>query len=102
MSGRRGCPRVTLKGFTVGGLRLLKHVTIAEINEREAVVLSSTPVVKDQMMSLYVNESGRDVCLRVSVIDSRPVVRNGNVVHELRLAIHDTAHTVVLSQENLN
>ena len=81
---------------------MLKHVTIAEINEREAVVFSATPLVKHQMLSLYVNESNRDVCLTVSVVDCRPVVRNGTVVHELRLAIHETAHTVFLSQENLN
>jgi hypothetical protein len=81
---------------------VLRHVTIAELNEREAIAFSSSPVPKDQVMSLYVNELDRDRCLTVSVIDSRPVMRNGVVFYELRLAIHDGAQPSTSSQETVN
>ena len=102
MSGRRAYPRIRLKDTAVGCLRVLKNVTIKALNEREVQVFSWTPVTSNEVMSLYVNESNRDLCLTVSVLDSRPVMQNGAVLHELRLAIHRSEPPLDLSPECMN
>jgi hypothetical protein len=84
--GRRKHSRYLLAHPIDGSLRLREEVTIEELGEREAVVLSPQPCRLEERMMLEVpGPPRRRIAVRVS--ECRPtVLADGVIRHRLRLA----------------
>jgi hypothetical protein len=87
MSGRRGHQRLTIGGPATGAVRILRDVAIERMNHEELAVISQTPVVIGEEMSLELFSGSGCIALKVRVLDSRPVVIAGSVRHRLRVAV---------------
>jgi len=85
MSGRRGHQRLTISGSTSGAVRVLRDVVIERMQRQELVTISQTPAAIGEEMFLELFSGNGSVALKVTVLDSRPVVITGSIRHRLRL-----------------
>jgi hypothetical protein len=91
MSVRRSHPRFLVDSPWDGAMQVLRDVAINRTHHEEFVAVSTAPAVIGEVMSLDLMTEGSNVTLRVQVLESRPVVVNGNVRHEIRLGIESVA-----------
>ena len=91
MTGRRRHVRYLLAEPVDGSLRVREEVTIESQDERQIVVLSSTPSRPDETLTLELPDVGpRHV--RVKVGESKPVVApDGSLRHRLILDVRTEA-----------
>ena len=87
MSGRRGHQRLAIGSPAGGGLRVLRDVVIELVNHQELVLISQTPAVAGEEMSLELFSGSGCVALKVAVLDSQPIVIAGSMRHRLRVAV---------------
>jgi hypothetical protein len=87
MSGRRGHQRLTIGSAADGAVRVLRDVVIDRMDHEELVVVSQTPAVIGEDMSLELFSGSGCVALKVRVLDSRPVVVGGSMRHRLRVVV---------------
>jgi hypothetical protein len=87
MSGRRGHQRLTIGGPTTGAVRVLRDVVIERIEHQELVVVSQTPAVIGEELSLELFSASGCIALKVRVLDGRPVVIAGSMRHRLRVVV---------------
>ena len=86
MSDRRRDRRLVPSGDCNGLFRTLRHVRIREASESELTVLSQTAATLDEHLTLHVVGQRPELQMDVRVVDSRPVMRNGVLRHQWRLA----------------
>lgn len=91
MSGRRCDPRFLVASPWDGAIQVLRDVVVNRVHRKELVAISATPGVIGEEMSLDLITAGNNVAVRVQVLESRPVVVNGAVRHEIRLGIESVA-----------
>jgi hypothetical protein len=91
MSGRRGHQRLAIGSPATGAVRVLREVVIERMNDEELLVISQTPVVIGEEMSLELFSGSGCMALKVRVLDSRPVVIAGSVRHRLRVMVTTVA-----------
>jgi hypothetical protein len=87
MSGRRGHQRVTIGSPARGAVRVLRDVAIGRMDHEELVVISQTPAVIGEEMSLDLFSESGCIALKVRVLDSRPVAIAGSMRHRLRVLV---------------
>lgn len=87
MSGRRSHPRFALANPWDGSLQVARDVVVDRAGGRELVVLSHLPGVVGEHMSLGLMGAGASLELKVTVLESQPVVVEGSVRYRLRLAL---------------
>jgi hypothetical protein len=87
MAGRRSHPRYGMASPWEGAIRVLREVVVDMRGTDELVAVSHSPgVIGDEMFLDLIGE-GRNVELKVRVIDSQPVVVDGAVRYRLRLVL---------------
>jgi hypothetical protein len=82
--GRRGHPRFSVNNSD-GVLNVLREVSVRRASNGELVVLDGEPRNVDEVLTLETFGEGKAKPTRVRVIASTPVIRQGQVLHELRL-----------------
>ena len=91
MAGRRSHPRYGMVTPWEGALRVLKEVVVDMHGTNELVAVSHSPgVIGDEMFLDLIGE-GRNVQVRVRVIESQPVIVSGAVRYRLRLVLASPA-----------
>ena len=91
MSGRRGHQRSTNGSPGSGAVRVLRDVVIERMDHEELVVISQTPAVTGEEMSLQLFSPSGNIAMTVRVLDSRPVVIAGSMRHRLRVVAMEQA-----------
>ena len=84
MSGRRSHDRFAVLQPPDGVLRVLEEVVIQNTHTDHTIALSREPGVRGELVSVQF-PLGDDVDVWAKVLDSQPVVVDGNVRHQLRL-----------------
>jgi hypothetical protein len=84
MSGRRSHVRFAVLQSPQGMLRVLQDVVIQDIRSGCTVALSREPGVVGELVSVQFPQDDSDI--RAKVLESHPVVIDGNVRHQLRLS----------------
>ena len=84
MYGRRRHPRFSI-GNSDGVLQVLREVLVTRAANGELVVVDREPRNKDEVLTLETFADGTATSTQVRVVASTPVIRNGQVLHELRL-----------------
>jgi len=87
MIGRRSHPRLSLGQAWPGAVRLLRDIAVCRTAEAELLAVSQSPGVIGERMSLELIASVGTIALRVQVLDSRPVMVDGALRHQVRLGI---------------
>ena len=82
--GRRGHPRFSVTNSD-GVLNVLREVSVRRAVNGEFVVVDREPRNANEILTLETIADGTSMITRVKVIASTPVIRNGQVLHELRL-----------------
>ena len=82
--GRRRSPRFST-GNSDGVLQVLREVLVTRAANGELVVVDREPRNKDEVLTLETFADGIATSTQVRVVASTPVIRNGQVLHELRL-----------------
>ena len=90
MHGRRGHPRFSVNNSD-GVLNVLREVSVRRASNGELVVVDGEPRNVDEVLTLETFGDGKAKATRVRVIASTPVIRRGQVLHELRLVELDEA-----------
>ena len=91
MSGRRSDSRFLVASPWDGAIQVLRDVVVDRVHREELVAVSSAPGVIGEVMSLDLMTAENSVAIRVHVLESRPVVVNGDVRHEIRLGVESVA-----------
>ena len=91
MSGRRSDPRFLVASPWDGAVQVLRDVVVNRVHPKELVAISIAPGVIGEEMSLDLMTEGSNVAVRVHVLESRPIIVNGAVRHEIRLGIESVA-----------
>jgi hypothetical protein len=87
VSGRRVYPRFQQTAPARGQIRLSRDVVVqADQMSGHLLVLSETPAVAGERLTLTLVSSTGERDLEVTVMDSRPHVAGGVMKHQLRLA----------------
>jgi hypothetical protein len=84
MHGRRSHPRFSIADSD-GVFHVLREVSVRRTSTGELVVVDSEPRAVDEVLTLETFSDGKRTAIRVRVVDSAPVIWNGQVLHELRL-----------------
>jgi hypothetical protein len=82
--GRRSHPRFSIADSD-GVLHVLREVSVQRTSTGEFVVVDGEPRTVDEVLTLETFADGTATAIRVRVVASTPVIRNGQVLHELRL-----------------
>jgi hypothetical protein len=90
MAGRRRHERFVVGGWE-GALRVRRDVVVEDRADGVLSVLSETPGVPDEILTLDLIGRRTSESLTVQVVESRPVVVGGGVKHSLRLSVLDRA-----------
>jgi hypothetical protein len=85
MSGRRSHVRFTINGSSPGVLRVLRDVVVQHAEGGGLIALSDEPAVVGERFMVSLPDDAPARTFEARVIDSRPVILNGNVRHRLRL-----------------
>jgi hypothetical protein len=91
MTVRRTHPRFVVDSPWDGVMHVLRDVAVNRIHPEEFAAVSTAPAVIGEVMSLHLMTESSNVALRVQVLESRPVVVNGSVRHEIRLGIESVS-----------
>ena len=97
MSGRRSHPRFAVATPWDGTMRVLREVVVSRVNGDELLAISHAAAIAGEEMSLGLVGAGGTLDLRVRVLESRPVIIDGNVRHRVRLAVVPPPPRVELS-----
>lgn len=89
MSGRRSHPRFAVAIPWNGAMRVLRDVIVDRSGRDELLAVSHVPAITGEDMSLDLISAGRNLALKVKVLESRPVMVEGAVRHRIRLAVTD-------------
>jgi hypothetical protein len=84
MSGRRSHLRFAVLQPPEGMLRVLQDVVIQNTGPDHTIALSREPGVVGERVSVQFPQDDSDI--RAKVLESHPVVIDGNVRHQLRLS----------------
>ncbi len=87
MTGRRSHPRFAVANPWEGAMRVLRDVVVHRTSAEELLAVSAVPGVLGECMTLDLMGGGTTLALRVTVLESRPVIVGGSVRHRLRLGI---------------
>jgi hypothetical protein len=87
MSGRRSHPRFGVSEPWSGAIRVLRDVVVNRSDADELLAVSHVAGVVGEQLSLDLLGGGASLGLKVTVLDSRPVIVNGSVRHRLRLGM---------------
>ena len=87
MSGRRSHPRFALANPWDGALQVARDVVVSRADDHELVALSHLPGIVGEEMSLGVLGGGESVQMKVTVVESRPVIVDGALRHHIRLSV---------------
>jgi hypothetical protein len=68
-------------------MRVLRDVVVNRSNSDELLAIAHSAGIAGEEMSLGLVGAGGSLDLRVRVLESRPVIVDGNVRHRLRLAL---------------
>jgi hypothetical protein len=68
-------------------MRVLRDVVVDRVSRDELLVISQVPAIVGEEMTLDLVGAGTTLELRVSVIESRPVIIEGAVRHRVRLMV---------------
>ena len=71
-----------------GVVRVLRDVVLDRTSQDELLAVSHAPGVSGETMTLDLIGGGIALAIKVTVLESRPVIVNGAVRHRLRLALH--------------
>jgi hypothetical protein len=82
--GRRRHPRFSFANSD-GVLQVLREVAVRRTSNGELVVIDREPRNADEVLTLEGYADGDATSIQVRVVASTPVIRNGQVLHELRL-----------------
>jgi hypothetical protein len=85
MSGRRSHMRFAINGSSAGVLRVLRDVVVQRAEGGGLIALSDEPAVVGERFMVSLPDDDPARTFEARVIDSRPVILNGNVRHRLRL-----------------
>jgi hypothetical protein len=99
MSGRRSHPRFAVVTPWDGAMRVLRGVVIERTEQDGLYAISQAPAVVGEEMTLDLMGAGTTLGLRVRVIDSRPVMVEGAVRHQIRLEVVSNGMTTVVADE---
>jgi hypothetical protein len=88
--GRRSHPRFSIADSD-GVLHVLREVSVRRTSTGELVVVDGEPRSVDEVLTLETFTDERATAIRVRVVATTPVIRNGQVLHELRLMRLDEA-----------
>jgi hypothetical protein len=91
MSGRRRHERYAVGGRWEGALRVKRDVMVERTIDGTLAVISETPAVHDEILTLDLIGARTSTSLTVQVLDSRPVIVEGVVRHSLRLSVLERA-----------
>ena len=83
MSGRRSHDRFAVLQSPQGMLRVLQDVVVQNTRPDHTIALSREPGVIGELVSVQFPHDSSDV--RAKVLESQPIVIDGNVRHQLRL-----------------
>ena len=89
MSGRRKHERFAPVQPWEGELRVLRDVIVHEAGPSEIVAVAHMPGVIGEVMMVDLAGGGYVASARVRVVESRPVILEGQVRHRVRLAVVD-------------
>jgi hypothetical protein len=78
-------------------MRVLREVVVTRVNDYELLAISHVAAIAGEEMSLGLVGAGGSLDLRVRVLESRPVIIDGNVRHRVRLAVVPAPARVELS-----
>lgn len=84
MSGRRSHARFSVLQSPEGVLRVLREVVIQSATESQIIAVSEQPGVPGEVVAVKMAPQDREG-LHARVLDSQPIVVDGNVKHQLRL-----------------
>jgi hypothetical protein len=87
MSGRRSHARLALSPAAEGVVRILRDVAVQHAGHGEFTVISREPGVLDERMDIEFPDQPSAVAFHVEVAESRPLVVDGSVRHQLRLRV---------------
>ena len=87
MSGRRSHSRFAVATPWNGTIRVLRDVLVNRSSGDELMAISHNAAITGEEMSLGLVAAGASLDLRVRVLESRPVIIDGNVRHRIRLAV---------------
>jgi len=89
MAGRRRNGRLVPSDSCEGSFRALRNVRIQQASGNEVTVLTHTPGIVDEVLTLDVIGQQPVIRLHVRVVESKPVMQNGVLRYEWRLAMVD-------------
>ena len=84
MSGRRSHARFSVLRSPEGVLRVLREVVIQSATENQIIAVSEHPGVLGEVVAVKLAAQDPQ-CLHARVLESQPIVVDGNVKHQLRL-----------------
>jgi hypothetical protein len=87
MSGRRKHARFAIAPPAEGVVRIPRDVIVQGGVGSDLVVVSPSPGTVDELLTLELFDKGSSARLRVKVAESRPMVVEGLVRHQLRLRV---------------
>ena len=87
MSGRRSHPRYAVATPWEGAMRVLRDVVVSRADGNEVHAVSQVAAVVGEEMTLDVMGAGAAMNFRVRVIESRPLMVQGVVRHQVKLAM---------------
>ena len=85
MSGRRNDFRYGLGTAWNASLRITRPVVFQQEADGDLIVISATPGIIDDQLTLEMSGGDRAAVIAVRVIGSRPVAIDGTIRHELRV-----------------
>jgi len=68
-------------------MRVLRDVVVNRTSTDELLAVSHAPGIVGEQMSVDLLGAGTSLRLRVTVLDSRPLIVDGSVRHRLKLAV---------------
>ena len=86
MSGRRSHPRFAVATPWEGAMRVLRDVVISRADSEAVHAVSQVPAVVGEEMTLDVMGAGAVMAMRVKVVESKPLMVQGVVRHQVTLA----------------
>jgi hypothetical protein len=85
MSGRRSHPRVVVSPAAQGSLRFLRDVVVQHAEGGEVVAISREPGTKGEVLAIELSIGQVIERLQCRVVESAPLLVDGNLRHRLRL-----------------
>jgi hypothetical protein len=87
MAGRRKDQRYRLPTPWEGRLRVLRDVRVASVCPGRLLILSRFPLAPGAELSLDLLAPGGRAATRVRVLGSRPVIEEGQILHQLSVEL---------------